>query len=35
MSFSLSFGEDKFLFEMSSQPKAKKEIYDYNGDHVA
>ena len=35
MSFSWSFEEDKFLFEMSSLSKAKMEIYDYNGDYVA
>ena len=35
MNFSWSFEEDKFLFEMSSLSKAKMEIHDYNGDHVA
>jgi hypothetical protein len=35
MSFSWSFEEDKFLFEMSSLSEAKMEIHDYNGDHVA
>jgi hypothetical protein len=35
MSFSWSFEEDKFLFEMSSLSKAKMEIHDYNEDHVA
>ena len=33
--FSWLFEEDKFLFEMSSLSKAKMEIHDYNGDHVA
>ena len=35
MSFSWSFEEDKFLFEMSSLSKAKMKIHDYNGDYVA
>jgi hypothetical protein len=35
MSFSWSFEEYKFLFEVSSLSKAKMEIHDYNGDHVA
>jgi hypothetical protein len=35
MSFSGSFKEDKFLFEMSSLSKAKIEIHDYNEDHMA
>ena len=34
MSFSWSFEEDKFLFEMSSLSKSKMKIHDYNGDHV-
>ena len=33
--FSWLFEEDKFLFEMLSLSKAKMEIHDYNGDHVA
>ena len=35
MSFSWSFEEDEFLFEMSSLSKAKIEIHDYNEDHMA